>query len=108
MTAVWNDKLITRAQAADMCGSWMITIDNSDYEPVYLRCSICKGNITKLPPAGQPTSVDMIITVVLRHMCSAHDYPLSGARNEGIGNDSPAAGNGSSRNGSHRPAGDAR
>ena len=87
MTAIWNDKLITRGRAADMCGLWDIKLDYP-----YLRCHMCDGNITRLPGDGKLTSIDALIAAVLRHMCSSHGYSLSGAGNdEGKGSDGAAA-----------------
>ena len=92
MTAIWNDKLITRGRAADMCGLWDIKLDHHDKGIVFFRCHICDGNITRLPSDGKLTSIDALIAAVLRHMCSSHGYSLSGAGNdEGKGSDGAAA-----------------
>jgi hypothetical protein len=82
MTAVWNEKLITRARAADLCGTWPVKVDVQDHGTAYLRCLECDGNITLLTSAGTVVSVDGLIAAVLRHLCSSHDYNLSGAGHE--------------------------
>jgi hypothetical protein len=89
---IWDDRLISRAQAADMCGTWQIKIDNADYDINYLRCGICDGNITRLPSSGLITYIDNLMAAVVRHMSMNHDYPLSGRAHEGTGDDAAAAG----------------
>lgn len=74
--AVWNPKLITRARAADMCGTWGLTIDGQ-----YLRCAQCDGNVTMLPRDGRILNIDGMISAVVRHMTMNHDYKLSGVPN---------------------------
>ena len=75
---IWDERLITRQRAADMCGTWDLKIDFP-----YLRCSLCDGNVTKLPSAGMLLNADVLISAVVRHMCMSHDYNLSGVSNEG-------------------------
>ena len=82
MTPVWNDKLITREQAANLSGDWDLVIDNQDYNLTFLRCGICFGNVTRLPSDKMNFSVDALISAVVRHMCMVHDYRLSGAGND--------------------------
>jgi len=65
-----------------MCGTWEVTFDYRSDTTAYLRCGKCKGNITRLPHRGTPASIDSLIGVVLRHMCSSHGYNLSGAGND--------------------------
>ena len=74
MTVVWDERLITRQRAADMCGTWQLTVD-----PPYLRCADCTGNVTRLPDAGKIIDIDGLISAVVRHMTMNHGYALSGA-----------------------------
>ncbi len=77
MTVIWDERLITRARAADACGEWEMYIDSERY----LRCGQCAGNIGLLPSPGKILSADGIISLVLGHMVKCHDYPLSGGGN---------------------------
>ena len=77
-SATWDERLITRQRAADLCGTWSLSMDYP-----YLRCGDCTGNITKLPSEGKTLDIDNLIAAVVRHMCMNHDYKLSGAGNEG-------------------------
>lgn len=95
MTVIWDERLITRERAANLCGTWAIKLDYP-----YLRCGICDGNITRLPADGKLFDLDTLISAGVRHMCMNHDYNLSGVGNEGKGPQSPAAsGTGGSRGG---------
>ena len=94
MTAIWDERLITRERAANMCGSYPVKVDSN----TFLRCWKCDGNITLLV-GGRMLNVDQIIGVVLRHMCSSHDYKLSGAGNEDEGNNAAADDSAGSRGG---------
>ena len=108
MSATWDDRLITRHHAADMAGAWDLKIDarsegpdNDGFDvPVYLRCGLCDGNITKLPAL---TSIDGLIAAVVRHMTMNHGYSLSGS---GYGADDSAAPNAARIGRSNRGAGD--
>ena len=105
MTAIWDDRLITRHHAADMAGAWDLKIDitgHSDYDDLatYLRCGQCDGNVTKLPAL---TSIDGLISAVVRHMTMNHGYSLSGS---GYGADDSAAPNAARIGRSNRGAGD--
>jgi len=82
MTVTWDERLITRARAADMAGTWRIKVDNHEYDVVFLRCAQCDGNIMQLPKSGQLLDTDRIISAVLGHMVKCHGYSLSGAGNE--------------------------
>ena len=95
MTVAWDDRLITRHHAADMAGAWDLKTD-----PPYLRCGLCDGNITKLPAL---TSIDGLISAVVRHMTMNHGYSLSGS---GYGADDSAAPNAARIGRSNRGAGD--
>ena len=87
---IWDERLITRERAANLCGTWELKMDYQDGN-TYLRCGICDGNITRLPSDGMILSVDVLIAAVVRHMAMNHDYNLSGVSNEGKGTDRPAA-----------------
>lgn len=77
MVTVWDDRLISRHRAADMCGTWQVKVDHP-----YLRCADCDMNILKLPSGGSLIDVDGIIAAVVRHMTTtAHGYSLSGSGN---------------------------
>ena len=75
MTVIWDERLITRQRAADMCGTWQLAVD-----PPYLRCADCAGNILKLPADGKIIDIDGLISAVVRHMTMNHGYSLSGAQ----------------------------
>jgi hypothetical protein len=103
---IWDERLITRERAANLCGTWPLTVDHPLREDgtnspnAHLRCGTCDGHITRLPSDGMLLSVDVLIAAVVRHMAMSHDYNLSGVSNEGKGTDAAAAGgagNGSSR-----------
>ena len=99
MTVIWDERLITRSRAADLCGSWELTMD---YQPqdTFLRCGRCCGNVTRLPSDGKILDIDMLISAAVRHMCMSHDYKLSGAGNErhdGSADYRAGRGNGSDR-----------
>ena len=80
MTVIWDERLITRQRAADMCGTWHLKIDNSDYDVVYLRCGQCDGNVIRLPATGKLIDIDGLISATVRHMTMNHGYSLSGAQ----------------------------
>ena len=83
MTTTWNEKLITRERAANMCGTWRIKTDLP-----YLRCAECDMNILKLP---EFTDIDKLIAAVVRHMVmTKHGYTLSGDTNAGNGSGTEA------------------
>ena len=73
MTAIWDDRLITRHHAADMAGAWDLKTD-----PPYLRCGTCDGNVTMLPAGGKLVDIDGLMSAVVRHMTMNHGYSLSG------------------------------
>ena len=81
MTVIWDERLISRSRAADMCGTWALKMDNAEYDVTYLRCSQCDGNVLRLPKTGGLLNADGIISAVVRHMTGSHDYPLSGGGN---------------------------
>lgn len=86
MTVIWNDKLLTRDRAANMCGTWNIKLDYP-----YLRCSDCDMNILRLPENGMIITVDSVISAVVRHMVmTKHGYNLSGDTNAGNGSGTEA------------------
>lgn len=74
---IWDERLISRARAANMCGTWELKTDLP-----YLRCNQCDGNITMLPSGGRVINVDGLISAVLGHMVKCHDYSLSGSNSE--------------------------
>lgn len=78
---IWDERLITRQRAADLCGTWELKMDYQQ-AATYLRCSVCDGNVTRLPSDGMALNVDVLIAAVVRHMCMNHNYNLSGAGNE--------------------------
>jgi hypothetical protein len=78
MTVIWDERLISRHQAADMSGTWELKIDHP-----YLRCGSCDGNVTMFPAAGKILNVDGLISAVVRHMTMNHGYSLSGSRDHG-------------------------
>ena len=80
MSVIWDERLITRQRAADMCGTWHVWIDNSDYDVVYLRCGQCDGNVIRLPATGKLIDIDGLISATVRHMTMNHGYSLSGAQ----------------------------
>ena len=82
MTIAWDERLITRARAAGLCGAWDLKMDAP-----YLRCAACDGNITMLPGNGKILTVDGIMALVVGHMVRNHGYSLSGS---GYGDDSGA------------------
>jgi hypothetical protein len=79
---IWDERLISRARAADLCGNWAVKLDYP-----FLRCGVCDGNITKLPGEGKLFNLDVLISAAVRHMCMSHDYYLSGVSNEDKGRD---------------------
>lgn len=76
MTIAWDERLITRERAANLCGEWNLHVDYP-----YLRCSICDGNVMMFPSAGKLFNTDGIIAAVLGHMVKCHNYNLSGVGN---------------------------
>ena len=76
MSVMWDERLISRGRAADMCGKWGLKMDAP-----YLRCETCDGNVTMLPGNGAILNVDTIIGKVLGHMVKCHGYSLSGGGN---------------------------
>ena len=101
MTVIWDERLITRQRAADMCGTWELKMDYQE-TATYLRCAVCDGNVTRLPSDLMALNVDTLISAVVRHMCMSHDYNLSGVSNEDKLSNSgraDASGNGSGSGG---------
>ena len=82
MTVIWDERLITRARAADSCGDWGLKVDYADEGLVFLRCWKCDGNVMLLPSAGTMINVDGIITATLGHKVKCHGFNLSGASND--------------------------
>ena len=78
MTAVWDDRLLPRSRAADLCGTWQLKISYP-----FLRCAICDGNVTQLPADGTLTDVDHLMSRTLGHMVKCHNYTLSGGEQRG-------------------------
>ena len=78
MSVIWDERLITRQRAADMCGTWQLAVDHP-----YLRCADCTGNVTRLPDAGKIVDIDGLISAVVRHMTMNHGYSLSGTGVQG-------------------------
>ena len=81
MSVIWDERLITRQRAADMCGTWQLKVDVQSViapEGVYLRCGQCDGNVTRLPAPGKIIDIDGLISAVVRHMTMNHGYSLSG------------------------------
>jgi hypothetical protein len=78
MAVIWDERLITRERAANMCGTWQLKM-----ELPYMRCGICDGNITKLPSDGKIVDIDGLISAVVRHMTMSHGYSLSGTGADG-------------------------
>ena len=76
---VWDERLITRSRAADLCGTWEIKMDYPQPDVSVLRCNICDGMIQRLPDAGKLLTIDGLIGTVLGHMVKSHGYTLSGA-----------------------------
>lgn len=81
MSVIWDERLITRSRAADMCGTWELTMDYQE-SATFLRCAACDGNITRLPSDGMILTADVLIAAVVRHMAMNHNYNLSGVSNE--------------------------
>jgi hypothetical protein len=81
-TPVWDDRLISRARAADLCGEWPLVLDIREDAAAYLRCARCDGNVLLLPRPGRQLSVDGLIAAAVRHMTMSHDYSLSGVPND--------------------------
>jgi hypothetical protein len=101
---IWDERLITRQKAADMCGTWPLKVHTED-GAVFLRCGQCDMGITRLPAEGKLTDIDALIAAAVRHMVmSAHGYVLSGAGNEDRETDSGAAHGAGRSNGSRRAA----
>ena len=75
MSVTWDERLISRQRAADMCGTWRLAVDHP-----YLLCADCTGNILKLPAEGKIVDIDGLISAVVRHMTMNHGYSLSGAQ----------------------------
>ena len=73
MSVTWDERLISRQRAADMCGTWHLAVDHP-----YLRCADCTGNILKLPAEGKVVDIDGLISATVRHMTMNHGYSLSG------------------------------
>jgi hypothetical protein len=84
VTVTWDERLISRARAADLCGTWTIKSD-----PPFLRCGICSGSILRLPDPGFTFTGDTFISAVTGHMVKCHNYSLSGGPQNG---DQPGAG----------------
>lgn len=78
MPVVWDERLITRHRAADMAGTWELTIDAP-----YLRCAQCFGNVTMLPANGKVITTDAVLGLVVGHMVRNHGYSLSGSGQNG-------------------------
>ena len=78
MTVIWDERLITRQRAADMCGTWPLAVDHP-----YLRCKDCGGNVIKLPAEGKIVDIDGLISAAVRHMTMNHGYSLSGTGVQG-------------------------
>ena len=81
--ATWDPRLITRERAANLAGNWRLRIDNQQPDIVFMRCSVCDGNVMQLPQAGKLIDVDSIISGVLAHMVRSHNYTLSGGEQRG-------------------------
>ena len=78
-TVTWDERLISRARAADLAGTWETTLDHQGAAGSFLRCVQCRGNVLKLPDPGRLLNVDGVICAVVRHMVMSHNYSLSGA-----------------------------
>jgi hypothetical protein len=79
----WDERLISRAEAAALAGAHPVAWYLHDEDPglLVLRCRPC-GQSCGLWAADQPTSVDDFIAAVLRHLVMAHDVPLNRAARE--------------------------
>ena len=75
-TLVWDERLITRERAVNLCATWQLTTDGS-----YLRCGTCDGNVSQFPTEGRVFDIDGLIGQVLGHMVKCHNYSLSGNAN---------------------------
>ena len=76
--AVWDDRLLPRSRAADLCGTWQLKIAGQ-----FFRCAVCDGNVTQLPPDGNLFDVDYLMSMTLGHMVKVHHYSLSGGPQHG-------------------------
>ena len=72
MSMAWDERLITRAEVAEQVAGWPIGA------VVSLGCKRCGQAITELarPGAVHQADSDDLMTSILRHMISAHDYHL--------------------------------
>lgn len=91
MSAAWDDRLISRGEAADLAGpvpvSWDL-IPGDGAGRLILRClDHAEPQSCGQWQAGRPTSVDDMISAVLRHLVTAHDQPLNRAARGRKGND---------------------
>ena len=85
MSVTWDERLITRQRAADMCGTWPLKMDyqtpgTTSGGVAYLRCGQCSGNVIRLPGPGKIVDIDGLISATVRHMTMNHGYSLSGAQ----------------------------
>jgi hypothetical protein len=81
--STWDPRLITRDRAANLCGTWRLTVHNEQPDVVFFRCTICDGNVMMLPQGGKQVDVDSIIAQTLGHMVKCHNFSLSGGEQRG-------------------------
>ena len=100
--ARWDERLITRGEAADLAGEIPVSWDliPGDGAWLILRCldheipQSCGQWI-----AGRPTTLDDMISGILRHRVTAHDQPLNRparqkGNHDGNNRNDPAGGRG--------------
>lgn len=95
----WDARLITPEQALRLAGDWPVYTDwqfakASQFEPegggerqqdhwqVNLRCARDGQSVALLasPPGHTLTTTGDLLSAILRHLVTAHDQPLSGAK----------------------------
>ncbi|TNC19063.1 hypothetical protein [Amycolatopsis alkalitolerans] len=87
MTAQWDDRLITRERALELAGTAPVYLEDAGVRGLFLRCAQCHqscGQFRDGPGddvkrfAERTTTVEEILSGVLRHLVMVHDVPLSG------------------------------
>jgi hypothetical protein len=91
----WPEKLITQAEAFVLAGNWPVyaavvstpgPMNVADFD-VNLYCRKCRQSCGQLRRGGASynSSLDEMLSAVLRHMVMAHDVPLAGLRKDAGG-----------------------
>lgn len=76
---IWDERLITRTRALELAGHWPLYLDAGPV--VLLRCGRCHQSCGAFDSLIAQTTVEEILSGVLRHLVMAHDVALSGVDN---------------------------